>query len=201
MTFESRAASMTQDRDRLTPEAHESYEESHDELHAGGVVQAPALRIEVRASDPGSGSSSAHTWRDPSGAKLPRDRRSRWQRIAVAGTTRSSTGADDEGLRFDPSVPVKEIQVPNPEIEGEDLDRLRDRRREGHLPTGPASGFLRGSSLRPQGLQAQGGRGVLLSSGSSGGSGEELCGRELSGRPADRQVCVTIFRSTASTSV
>ena len=31
-------------------------------------------------------------------------------------------GGNDEPLRFDPSVPVEEIEIPNPEMEGENLD-------------------------------------------------------------------------------
>jgi len=46
--------------------------------------------------------------------------------IAVAAHRRQrrdpiDAGSDDEGLRFDPSVPVREISVSNPEIKDEDL--------------------------------------------------------------------------------
>jgi hypothetical protein len=59
--------------------------------------------------------------------EIYRDGASKGSEIEVAAHRRHrrdpiEAGSDDEDLRFDPSVPIKEIPVPNPEVEGENPD-------------------------------------------------------------------------------
>jgi transposase len=113
MTFESRAASMSQ-------EEIVALLRSHDEL----LQQVEWFKRQL------FGAKSERRIRDLEISQLTlgeiyRKGASESPEIEVAAHRRQrrdpiDAGADDEGLRFDPSVPVKEIQVSNPEIEGQD---------------------------------------------------------------------------------
>jgi transposase len=116
MTFESRAASMTQTEIVTLLREHEELLQQV-EWFKRQLFGAKSER-RIRDLDP----------HQLTLGQIHREEASKRPEIEVAAHRRRrhdpiGTGADDEGLRFDPSVPVKEITVPNPEIEGEDQDR------------------------------------------------------------------------------
>jgi transposase len=122
MTFESRAASMTQAEIVALLRAHQDLQQSRDEL----LQQVEWFKRQL------FGAKSERRVRDPNSPQLTlgeisRDEARMKPEIEVAAHRRRrrdpiEPGSDDEGLRFDPTVPVKEIPVPNPDVEVENPD-------------------------------------------------------------------------------
>lgn len=113
---------MTQEEIVALLRAHQELQQSRDEL----LQQVEWFKRQL------FGAKSERRVRDPNSPQLTlgeisRDEASKKPEIEVAAHRRHrrdpiETGSDDEGLRFDPSVPIKEIAVPNPDVEGENPD-------------------------------------------------------------------------------
>lgn len=121
MTRESRAASMSRDEIVSLLKAHEELQKSHDELTRQvewfrRQLFGPKSERRVLGSE-NQQLTLGELYRGEAGEASP---------VEVAAHRRRrrdliDEDADDQTLRFDPCVPVKEIQVANPEIEGKDL--------------------------------------------------------------------------------
>lgn len=122
MTHESRAESMSREEIVSLLKAHEELQKSHDEL---------ARQVEWFRRQLFGPKSERRIWGSENHqltlGELYRSEAGETPQIEVPAHRRRrhdpmEKGADDQPLRFDPSVPVKEIQVRNPEMEGENLE-------------------------------------------------------------------------------
>jgi transposase len=128
MTFESQAESMSREeivallkRNQALQEAHRELQQSYEELSR----QVEWFKREL------FGAKSERRLLDPDGRQLSlgevfRSETSAPAAIEIAGHRRRSVRtengkAEEEALRFDPTVPVEEIRLPNPELENGDL--------------------------------------------------------------------------------
>lgn len=128
MTFESQAASMSREEIVFLLRSHSELQRSHQELqrsHDELMRQVEWFRRQL------FGAKSERRVFDPQGRQLTlgeeyRLEQARGREIEVAGHHRSAAPSKpkevEEVLRFDPSVPVEEIEVPNPEMQGKNLD-------------------------------------------------------------------------------
>jgi len=129
MTFEEQATSMNRDEIVSLLVAHQTLKQSHQDLQHSHDKLADQVAWFKRQL---FGSKSERRVCDPEGRQLTlgevlRDPAADPPEIEV-GTHRRQRrrdpideSGDDRALRFDPSVPVKEIPVPDPELSDEDL--------------------------------------------------------------------------------
>jgi transposase len=121
MSLESQAESMSREEIVSLLKAHQELQQHAEDL----ARQVEWFKRQL------FGSKSERRLFDPEGRQLTLGEQSRSEplpvrEIEVAGHRRRAAGdegkSEDEPLRFDPSVPVEEIKLPNPEMEGANLD-------------------------------------------------------------------------------
>lgn len=121
MTLESRAASMSREEIVSLLKAHQQLQESYEEL---------ARQVEWFRRQLFGPKSERRLWGSENHqltlGEIYRSEAAQDRQIEVPGHRRRKRdpidgNAADQKLRFDPSVPVKEIQVANPEMDGKDL--------------------------------------------------------------------------------
>lgn len=121
MSLEVQASGMGREEIVALLKAHRELQQSHDELSRQiewFKRQLFGAKSERRLVDPEGrqltlGELYRHDAVEAPQIDVPAHRRRRSDPIRQ--------GSGDQDLRFDPSVPVEEIQVPNPEMEGKDL--------------------------------------------------------------------------------
>jgi transposase len=128
MTFDSQAEAMSREEIISLLKTHHELQQSYEELqrsHDDLLRQVEWFKRQL------FGSKSERRVFDPEGRQLTlgemfRSSSPEVQEIEIAGYRRRSKSgedrSDEEALRFDPSVPVEEILVLDPEMEGENLE-------------------------------------------------------------------------------